>query len=68
MKLEFRPVFKFDFKLEAVWPKFKALFAGFKFELANGGKAKRKIVSILSAIILAILIALVLIKVLSAAE
>jgi hypothetical protein len=68
MKFEFRPEFKFLIKLEALRPKLRGLLLGFKFDPENGGESKRKIISILSVIILAVLIAVALIKVLSAAE
>jgi len=65
MKIEFRPDFKIHPIFKAAWPKLRELFVGLKFKPENNGRTKRKIISILSAVFLAVILAIVLIKVLS---
>lgn len=67
MKIEFRPEFKFLIKLEALRPKLRGLLRGLKLDPENLKESRRKILAILSALVLAVLAAIVLIKILFAA-
>jgi hypothetical protein len=68
MKIEFRPEFKALIKLQALWPKLRGLSFAFKFKPESEGDSKRKVVSILSIVILAVVLTIVLIKILSSAR
>jgi hypothetical protein len=70
MKIEFRPDFRIDFKLEILWPRLKGAFKGLnpfkgiKFNPDGNERFSRKAFALLSCIVAAIVALVIVLKLL----
>jgi len=62
MKIEFHPDFHIKPNFKIIWPRFKELFGGFKFTPENYHHLKRKVLTILSLVLVLIIVVLLVIK------
>jgi hypothetical protein len=64
MKFEFRPDFKARFAPKALRPKFMALFVRLKFNPENSRRMMKKVLPVLSLLLMAVVIAIIAARIL----